>query len=255
MKYIDSHTHLFLEQFNNDYDAVIQRAIEAGVEYMLIPNIDSSSVEDVHALCARYPRNCYPMMGLHPGSVDDQYTFELDRIEKYVQEYSYVAIGETGMDLYWDTTYHRQQREAFIHQIRLAETCGLPVVIHSRSAEQEIVDIMMETEGVNAVLHSFTGTAEQAKMLAQKGYKIGVGGIVTFKNAGIAEMVKELSLDHIVLETDAPYLAPVPKRGKRNESAYIPYIASKMAEIFEVSIDEVAHKTTQNAKAIFDLDQ
>jgi len=253
---IDSHTHLYLPEFDNDREQVVKRAIESGVKYLLLPNIDTDSYPKMIKMSEAYPDTCLPMIGLHPTSAKDNYRQELDAISKKINEHNFIAIGEIGIDLYWDKSYFKQQEAAFREQIQWAKDRHLPIVIHARDSFDEIFKVMEEEIDGNltGVFHSFTGTAEQAQRIINWGFKIGIGGIVSFKNAGLDKVVKEIDLDHIILETDSPYLAPVPRRRKRNESAYIVHIAQKIAAIHETSIDKVAKKTTENAKALFKLD-
>lgn len=251
MIFIDTHSHLFLKQFKNDRDEVIRKAIEQGIEKMLLPNIDSKSITPMLDTCAAYPDHCFPMMGLHPNSVNKNYMTELKVIESRLEQNKFYAVGEIGLDLYWDKTFKHQQEEAFIHQIELARKYNLPIVVHTRNAVNESVNIIKHYDNLTGIFHSFTGTLEQAQKIVEMGYKIGVGGIITFKNSGLSEIISKLTLNDIVLETDAPYLAPDPKRGKRNESAYLLFIANKIAELFNVPLSKVAEITTANATDVF----
>ena len=255
MTLIDTHTHLYLPEFDEDRSLVVKRAIEAGVEYLLLPNIDSRSYPDMIKLSKAYPNSCFPMIGLHPTSVKDNYRQELDAIYKKFNEHKFIAIGEIGIDLYWDKTYFKQQETAFRAQIQWAKDWHLPIVIHARDSFDEIFKVIEEEidENLTGVFHSFTGTIEQAQRIINWGFKIGIGGIVSFKNAGLDKVVKQIDLNHIILETDSPYLAPVPKRGKRNESAYLIHIAEKIAALHETSMEKVAKITTKNARALFKL--
>jgi len=255
MMFIDTHTHLFLPHFDGDRDVVVKEAIAQGVEKMIIPNIDTNTIKQVLDLSEKYPGHCYPAMGIHPNSIQALYQDEVKTIEKELASEKYCAVGETGFDLYWDKTYINQQTEVFKLHIEWSIKYGLPLIIHSREAVEPILKILKaySSSNVSGVFHSFTGTIGQAKEIIDNGFKIGVGGIVTFKNAGIDQLIAQLSLNDIILETDSPYLAPVPKRGKRNESAYLIYIAEKIAEIFDVSTEEVAGITTGNANNLFNL--
>lgn len=250
----DTHTHLYSEQFKEDIDEVVQKAINLGISRFFLPNIDSGYTNALLALAKKYPVNMFPMMGLHPCSVKANYQQELEHVEKMLSEHQVVAIGEIGIDLYWDKTFLKEQQAAFRHQIRLAKANNLPFVIHCRDAFDEIFEILDEEndENMRGIFHCFTGNLEQAqKIINYGGFKLGIGGVVTFKNAGLDEVVNLIDLKHIVLETDAPYLAPVPYRGKRNQSAYLIEIANKIAELKQVSIESVSIITTQNAKEIF----
>jgi len=255
MFFIDTHTHLYLEQFENDRDDIVRKAINHGINYMLIPNIDSASIEPMKKLCNYFPENCLPMMGLHPTSVEDGYSVELERIEKELETNNYYAVGEIGIDLYWDKTHREQQLDTFRRQLKLAKKLKLPVSIHTREAFDEVFKIVSEekTDFLTGIFHCFTGTAEQAKQIVDIGFLLGIGGVLTFKNSKLDEALQAISVDSMVLETDSPFLAPVPYRGKRNESAYIPLIAEKLAEIKSVSIEEVAEITSRNAMSIFNL--
>jgi len=250
----DTHTHLYSEQFNDDIDVVIQNCIDKGIERLFLPNIDSESIEGMMELGVKYPNNCFPMMGLHPTSVKENYKEELALVEDWMGKQKFCAIGEIGIDLYWDKTRLVAQQEAFRFQIELAKKHNLPFVIHCRDAFDEIFEILNELndDKMRGIFHCFTGAVEQANHIINYGdFKIGIGGVVTFKNSGLDKVVEQLDLKHIVLETDSPYLAPTPFRGKRNESTYLYTIAEKIAEIKEVSIEEVAKLTTENSKQVF----
>ncbi|MCB0802576.1 MAG: TatD family hydrolase [Flavobacteriales bacterium] len=256
MQFIDTHTHLYSEQYNEDRTKAIQKAIELGLDKFFLPNIDSSSIEGMHALQTEFPNHCYPMMGLHPCSVDKNFEKELLLMESKLAEYKYIAIGEIGIDLYWDKTFLAQQEIAFRTQINWAKERKLPIVIHCRDAFNEILSILDEVndDKLFGVFHCFTGTIEQAKHILNYGkFKLGIGGVVTFKNSGLDRVVQQLELKDLVLETDSPYLAPIPYRGKRNESAYLIHIAEKLADLYQVPIEEIAEKTSQNALEIFNI--
>ena len=256
MKLIDTHTHLYSEQFADDRDEMISRAIDKGVEKFFMPNIDSSSIAGMKELVKKYPEHCYAMMGLHPSSVNTEYQQELEKVREELETGNYKGIGEIGMDLYWEKKYRKQQEAAFRQQIEWAKEFKLPIVIHCRDAFDEILSILDEVNeaSLSGIFHCFTGTLEQAKhILAYGDFKLGIGGVVSFKNSGLDKVVSQLSLNDLVLETDAPYLAPAPFRGKRNESAYLQLIAKKLAEIFNVSLDEIAEKSSINAMKIFKL--
>lgn len=252
---IDTHTHLYTEEFDNDRAVVVQRAIDSGVEKLLLPNIDIESIEPMHLLCNQFPNNCFPMMGLHPTSVDANYKENLDIIKAQFKDNKYIAIGEIGIDLYWDKTFADVQRLALLEQFQWAVDYHLPVVIHSRDSFQEIIDVIKEFNNpkLYGVFHCFTGTQEIALEVINMGFKLGIGGVLTFKNSGLAKEIKNIDLKHIILETDSPYLSPVPYRGKRNESSYVKLVAQKLAEVKQISIEEIANITTQNAKNLFNL--
>lgn len=251
----DSHTHLYLDAFDRDRDQVIERAVSAGVTRMLLPNIDRTSIEPLIAMAERFPEHCYPMMALHPTSVKEDYLEELKYIEKTIQQKKVVAIGETGMDLYWDKTYQREQEEAFVTQIGWAIDLDLPLVIHARDSFQEIFRVLESAggPGLKGVFHSFTGGLEELERALSLDFMIGINGIVTFKNSGLDQVVRHIPTDRLLLETDAPFLAPVPYRGKRNESSYLLYTAGKVAEIFNLTVEEIATITTANAELLFRL--
>ena len=256
MKIIDTHTHLYLNQFKDDIDKVIQRSKDKGINKFIFPAIDSSHFDDMHDLKNKYPGSIYLMSGLHPTNVKENYKEELEFVVNSLKSHSYVAIGEIGIDLYWDKTTLGIQQAAFEAQIILAKEKKLPIVIHARDSFDEIFKIVDKhnDENLTGIFHCFTGTKEQAqKIIDYKGFMIGIGGVVTFKNAGLDKVVKEIPMEHLVLETDSPYLAPHPYRGKRNESSFLKVIAHKIAEIHEVSLEEVANITTENSKAIFGI--
>jgi len=250
---IDTHTHLFLPAFNKDRDEVLTRAFNEGVLKCFLPNINGSTIGPMLYLVDQYPDNCYPMIGLHPTSVKGDPAGELKNLRDWLSKRKFYAIGETGLDLYWDTTYLEEQKEAFTFQIRLAKEFDLPVVIHSRESFNEIFDILDQENDPNltGIFHSFTGTPEQAERIIGYGFKIGIGGIITYKNAGLDRVAEQIDPGHLVLETDSPYLAPVPQRGKRNEPSYLPYIAEKTAEIYRMSVGEITRITTLNAAHVF----
>ena len=255
MELIDSHTHLYLEEFEKDIHQVMNRAFDAGVKKMVIPNIDSSSVNAMLNLCKEFKNNCYPAIGLHPGSVKENFNEELEIMRSWLSEEKFVAIGEIGLDLYWDKTFFKEQVEAFKYQLSLANEFDRPVIIHSRNALNDIIQILNEKQfsKVKAVFHCFPGSIEQAHYLAGKGYLIGIGGVVTYKNSGMAKIAKELPLQNVILETDSPYLPPVPFRGQRNESAYIKVITEFIASLRQTTIEEVAEITSTAAKEFFKI--
>jgi TatD DNase family protein len=252
---IDTHTHLYLNQFKEDIDDVIARAKEIGIKKFIFPAIDSSHFDSMHNLKNKYPEEIYLMSGLHPTDVKENFKDELNFVENTLKTYNYVAIGEIGIDLYWDINYLTQQQEAFKFQIRLAIKHDLPIVIHCREAFSEIFEILDKEncDKLRGVFHCFTGTLEEAQRAIDLGFVLGIGGVVTFKNGGIDKFLHKIDLKNIVLETDSPYLAPVPFRGKRNESSYIIYVLEKLSEIYGISKEKIAEITSKNAEKVFRL--
>jgi TatD DNase family protein len=251
----DTHTHLYSEEFENDRDEMIQRAIDAGVSRFFIPAIDSTCTASMYALEQNYPDNIFLMMGLHPTYVKDNYEEELQHVQSELLKRKFYAIGEIGIDLYWDKTHLKEQQDAFRRQIQLAKKYKLPIVIHCRDAFDEIFEIL-ETERspeLFGIFHCFTGTYDQALQAISYNMKLGIGGVVTFKNGKIDQFLNAIDLKHIVLETDSPYLAPIPFRGKRNESSYIRNVVNKLAEIYNLPVPEIARITTENSKAVFGI--
>jgi len=251
----DTHSHIYLEEFDKDRDEVVYNSLNLGVKYIFLPNIDSSSIDDMLSLSKKYADRVFPMIGLHPGSVEDDYKNELDEVLSHLEKEKFYAIGEIGLDYYWDTTYKEEQKEVFEKQLHIAMQHNLPAIIHVRNAFDDVIEILAKPkyDNLKGILHCFTGNLEQAKFFIDRGLKLGIGGIVTFKNAGLDKLVEQISLNDIVLETDSPYLAPMPKRGKRNESTYLRYIAKKVAELKQVSIEELAEITTKNAEEVFKI--
>jgi len=251
----DTHTHLYSSQFDEDRDQMMQRALDAGVSRFFIPAIDSSYTESMLALEKNYPNNVFLMMGLHPTSVKENYKEELAHVREMIDKRSFYAIGEIGIDLYWDKTFLTQQQEAFRTQIQWAKEKNLPIIIHCRDAFDEIFEILEseKDDKLFGIFHCFTGSLEQAKKAISYNMKLGIGGVVTFKNGKIDTFLNEIPLNHIVLETDSPYLAPTPFRGKRNESSYITNVIDKLAAIYDLPFDEIAKTTTQNSKDVFGL--
>lgn len=250
----DTHTHLYSEQFKDDIDTVIENCLEKGIKRLFLPNIDSSSIDIMMKLGSDYPNNCFPMMGLHPTSVGENYKEELAIIESWMSKQNFCAIGEIGIDLYWDKSFLKEQQDAFRTQINWAKERKLPFVIHCRDAFDEIFEILdaLNDDKMRGIFHCFTGSVEQANhIINYGGFKIGIGGVVTFKNSGLDKVLNQIDIKHIVLETDSPYLAPAPYRGKRNESTYLFGIAEKVADIYSISIEDVAKITTANSKDIF----
>jgi len=255
MNLIDTHNHLYLPEFDQDRDEVVKRSVADGVTKILMPNIDSSSVQPMLATETRYPGICLPMMGLHPTSVKDDYLSELSNVEKLLGEHKYYGIGETGIDLYWDKTWYNEQLVSFRRHLELAEMYSLPVVIHSRDSIEVVFKELRAfgPERINGVFHAFPGGAEEALTAVELGFIIGVGGVVTFRNSRLGEAVIAAGINNIVLETDAPYLAPTPHRGKRNESSYLTLVTAKLSEILGISPTEVASRTTANASKLFGI--
>ncbi|MBT8309442.1 MAG: TatD family hydrolase [Flavobacteriaceae bacterium] len=251
----DTHTHLYSEAFNEDRDDMIQRAMDLGIQRFFVPAIDSSYTKAMFALKENYPELVHLMMGLHPTSVNDNYKEELQHVEDMLAEHEFCAIGEIGIDLYWDKTTLGIQQEAFRHQINLAKTHKLPIVIHCRESFDEIFAVLEEekSEDLYGIFHCFTGTIDQAHQAISYNMKLGIGGVVTFKNGKIDQFLDQIDLKHIVLETDSPYLAPVPYRGKRNESSYIVEVLERLSSIYQVSKQDVARITTQNSKDVFNI--
>lgn len=255
IEFIDTHTHLFEPEFAEDREAVVQRAVEAGVKTLCLPCITEASLSRMEEMCAGFPGICYPMIGLHPTELGDDYQAVLDRMYKELKgNDSYIAVGEVGLDLYWDVTRKNEQLDAFRQQIEWAAETGLPLAIHSRNAFDDLYKVMDDnrSKGLTGVFHCFSGDAEEArKLLSFDGFYLGIGGVVTYRKSTLPSVLADVPLERVVLETDSPYLAPVPRRGKRNESSYIPFVAQKLAEIYGCSVDEVAAVTTDNARRLF----
>jgi TatD DNase family protein len=253
MTLIDTHCHLYLDEFKDDRQQLMERAAGQGVDRFYLPAIDSTVLNALLQMEKDFPGRCFAMMGLHPCSVKDNYTAELELVEQQLTTRKFAAIGETGLDFYWDKTFVPQQYDAFKRQIEWAKQYGVPVVIHSRQSTQECIDLVKELydERLRGIFHCFGGSLEEARQIITLGFYLGIGGVVTYKNSGLAAVIEQLPLDNIVLETDAPYLTPAPFRGKRNESAYLVYVAQKIADIKKMRIDEVAAVTTANATTAF----
>ena len=249
---IDTHTHLYDERLIND-EGQIQRAIDAGVTRMYMPNCDSNTIAGMLQLADKWEANCMPMMGLHPCYVKEHYKEELAIVAEWLGKRKFYAVGEIGLDYYWDLTFKAQQIEALETQIDMALKYELPIVIHSRESTADCIDIVRKKQNgkLKGIFHCFGGSMEEAKQIVELGLYLGIGGVVTYKNTNLPEILAEIGLDYVVLETDAPYLAPVPYRGKRNESSYIPVIAQKIADIKNIALAEVASVTTRNARAVF----
>lgn len=252
---IDTHTHLFVEEFAEDFHRVVERARNVGITHLLMPNIDDTSVDDMLRTCSSYPDICFPMIGFHPTSVDLQAKEKVAKMKEWLVEgHPFIAIGEVGMDLYWDKTYLREQQEVLEEQIQWALEWNLPVVLHCREAFTplfEVLDNYRKTP-LSGIFHSFTGTPEEMeKVLEYEHFMIGINGVVTFKNSSLPQILQKAPLKRIVLETDSPYLAPVPFRGKRNESSYIIKVAEKLAEVYGTTLEELDRQTTRNALKVF----
>lgn len=255
LELIDTHAHLYVEQFDSDIDETLNRAKANGVSTILLPNIDSSTTERLWKTVDAYPETCIPMMGVHPCSVADNYKEELAHVEEELASNRYIAVGEIGIDLYWDKSFLKEQIAAFEQQMEWSKELDLPVAIHCRDSFDEIFASVEKVQDgtLRGVLHCFTGNSEQASRTIDLGLHIGLGGVLTFKNSGVDKAVVDVPMDKIILETDSPYLAPTPFRGKRNESAYTKLVAEKLAEVRHLSLEEIAATTTSNAKRLFNL--
>jgi TatD DNase family protein len=255
MKLYDTHTHLYLKEYTDDIDAVMDRADAEGVTKFILPAIASKEVESMFALEQKFPGKCFAMAGLHPCSVKENYKEELDKVDKLLLERKFAAIGESGLDFYWDKTFMNEQYQSLNIQANLALQYKLPLILHTRNAMQETIDVIKSYngKGLKGIFHCFSGTRQNANDIIELGFSLGIGGVVTFKNSGLADIVKDIDLAHIVLETDSPYLTPVPFRGKRNESSYLKYVVNKIAEIKNMTPEEVADITTANAEMIFSV--
>lgn len=262
--FVDTHAHLYLENFENDISATIERSINDGVQKIFLPNIDFSTIEPMRKLCHQFPQNCFPMLGLHPCDVKENYESDLETILDYIKEKlnlfpenKIYAIGECGLDYYWDKTFVPQQKKALEIQAEWALEMNLPIVLHTRDSFYDTLKIIepFAKKGLTGVFHCFSGSMEEANQLLKLDtFLMGIGGVLTYKNAGIAETIKKIPLSKIVLETDAPFLTPIPFRGKRNESAYIKIIAQKLADLREISLAEIELATTQNAMKLFQME-
>ncbi len=253
MPWVDTHCHLYSDEFLADREAMIARALDGGVTRMMLPNIDLHSIPGMMDLVSRYPEHCFPMMGLHPCSVKEDFESVLDQMESLLETGEYVGIGETGIDLYWDTTFRDQQILAFERQIGWARKYRLPVIIHSRESQDLTIDVISRFQDgqLRGIFHCFGGTVEQVERIQSLGFKVGIGGVATFKKSGLTELLPLIPLDMIVLETDAPYLAPVPYRGKRNEPSYIPLIANHICNVLGISQEELSRITFENAASVY----
>lgn len=253
MYMLDTHTHLYLPEFRNDVEALLQRAKTTGVEAFYLPNIDSNSIDAMLQLEAQYPEICHAMMGLHPCYVNENVNAELERVKQWLGRRPFVAVGEIGLDFYWDTTYTAQQKEAFETQIGWALEYHLPIVIHSRNSMADCIDTVRRFQNGNlrGIFHCFGGSIEEAQQIMDLGFLMGIGGVITYKKSGLADVVRQIPLEYLVLETDAPYLTPVPHRGKRNEPSYLHFICKAIAEAKACTEEAVAEATTTNARNLF----
>ncbi|MEQ9424014.1 MAG: TatD family hydrolase [Cyclobacteriaceae bacterium] len=253
MQFIDSHAHIYSPKFKSDIEDTIQRSIEAGVTKIYMPNIDHTSIDDMLELEMKFPEVCIPMMGLHPCSVKKDFEKELYIVEEWLNKRKFVAVGEMGTDLYWDKTFWAEQKEAFRIQSEWAKEFDLPIVIHCRETIDETIELVagLKSDNYRGIFHCFTGTIDQANQIIEYGFLLGIGGVSTFKNGGLDEVIPEIDLAHMVLETDSPYLSPVPHRGKRNEPSYIPIIGKRVADLKKCDLAEVAELTTKNTLQIF----
>jgi TatD DNase family protein len=253
MNYIETHAHIYSTKFDSDRDQVIQDIRDAGIERVYMPNVDVETIEAMLTCEEKYPGLCIPMMGLHPCDVKEDFQKQLAIMEDWLNKRQFAAVGEIGLDLYWDKTYFEQQKEALKIQINWAKERDLPIVLHCRDSMDETIAIVKEEHDgkLKGIFHCFTGNVDQAKQIIDMGFLLGIGGVATFKNGGLDQVIPEISIEHLVLETDAPYLAPVPFRGKRNSPAYLPIIAEKIGDYLQISKEEVAMKTKQNALNLF----
>lgn len=252
---IDTHAHIYADEFDQDRDQVITRAIEQGIDKILMPNIDIHSIEPMLTTQALYPDVCHSMMGLHPCYVDNNVKKNLETIYSWFDKHSFIAVGEIGIDLYWDKTYQAEQESAFITQLNWAKEMSLPVVIHTRDSIEETLTLLRKEQdgSLSGVFHCFGGSLEQAKAINDLGFHLGLGGVSTFKNGGMDQVIPHLDINYLILETDCPYLAPVPHRGKRNEPAYTALVAQRIADLRQVSVEDIDTLTTHNARRLFSL--
>lgn len=252
---IDTHSHIYLEDYNHDIDEVMRNAYQNDVKKIILPNIDTGSVKRLLDLSNSYPHLCFPLIGLHPTSVTADYKEELSFVDYWLEKQKFYGIGEIGIDLYWENKFILEQKEVFRYQLKLAKMKELPVVIHVRNSFNEVYEIISEEQDgtLRGIFHCFSGSESEAEKIIGLGFLLGIGGVVTFKNGNLSEVLKKIDLDYVVLETDSPYLAPVPKRGMRNESSYLVYIAQKISEIYSIPVGQVAEKTTSNARKIFGI--
>jgi len=251
--FVDSHAHIYSDQFKEDRQALMEKSLEAGVKKIYMPNVDHESIEPMLEMEENYKGTCIPMMGLHPCNVKKHFEKNLYEVEDWLKRRKFAAVGEIGIDLYWDTSLQAEQEEAFKIQVGFAKQHNLPIVIHCRNSFRETIELLKKIKSDNqkGIFHCFSGTADEAKEVIEIGFYLGIGGVVTFKNGGLDKVLPHVGMEHIVLETDCPYLAPVPYRGKRNEPSYIPIIAEKIAAIKNITIEQVAEATTTNTQQLF----
>ena len=255
MELTDTHCHIFLPEFDSDRDEMIQRALKSGVHRFFLPHVDSSTTDHLMRLSLEYPDNCFPLMGLHPTSVEEDFEKELKHVEESLSRHRFFGIGEIGIDLYWESQFQKQQETVFKIQLQWAAELGLPVIIHVRNSFTETIRCIREVDlpNLTGIFHCFTGTIEQAREIIELGFLLGIGGVLTFRNSDLGNVIRSIDLVSIVLETDSPYLAPAPKRGKRNEPAYLVYVADALAKIKGISPMEVARITTMNSQRLFQI--
>lgn len=252
---IDTHSHIYSEDFNDDIEEVLQNAYNNDVKKIVLPNIDSGTIKRLLDLSNSYPHVCYPLMGLHPTSVSNDYKEELSLVEYWLDKQKFYGIGEIGIDLYWDRTYIEEQKDAFRHQIKLAKARNLPIVIHLRESFNEVYEIVKDEQdgSLRGIFHCFSGDETEAKKIIDIGFLLGIGGVLTYKNSNLPHVLRNIEINNLVLETDAPYLSPNPKRGRRNESSYLVYVAQKLAEIYQIPFKEIAEITTENSRRLFEI--
>lgn len=255
MTFTDTHTHLYSKQFDHDRDEMLQRAIDLGVTRLLLPNIDVESIGPMLELEARWPQNCFPMMGLHPCHVEANFEAQLEVIFEWLHKRPFLAVGEIGLDYYWSKDLIPQQKEAFKLQTLKALELDLPIVIHARDSIDDLVELVAQLQNgqLRGVFHCYTGNAKQAQQIIDLGFYLGIGGVVTYKNSDLGEVLQSVPMERLLLETDSPYLAPVPHRGKRNESAYVKHVAEKLSEVYRCSLETIATQTELNTNALFRL--
>jgi len=257
MPIIDTHAHLYLKQFKQDCDAVIQNAKSKGVQSIFLPNIDLNSIEGMLALSTKYPNYCYPLLGLHPCSVNNDFEEVLEKMKPMFQQHTFYGVGEAGLDYHWDLTFKDQQKEALKIQVEWANNLKLPLILHTRKSFEDTYEIIAKykSDHLTGIFHCFGGTAKDAEKVIEMGFYIGIGGVVTYKKSGLEETLKHVPLDKILIETDSPYLSPVPNRGKRNEPAYTQWVVEKIAQIKNIPVEEVEEITTQAAKKVYQISE